>query len=260
MSAPGGEKAFAPAYAQVYDLLYHDKDYGEECDLLERLWSRHAAARPSTVLDLGCGTGGHAVPLARRGYRTSGVDLSSGMVEVARAKARAAGVDADFHVMPMQALDLPGRTFDVITCLFQAINYVTEERDLREVFRRVRRHLNPENGLFLFDFRNGVPSIREFSPVRFKEVRAGNRTLLRLSETTLDPMAQLFRTTYTNTLLEDDRVVERLVDPHVVRFFFPREVRFHLEDLGFEVLAMTAFPEIDRAPTEADWDIMVVAR
>lgn len=48
------------------------------------------------LIDIGCGTGRHAVEFAKRGFRVTGVDLSSGMLEQARAKAAAAGVDVEF--------------------------------------------------------------------------------------------------------------------------------------------------------------------
>ena len=47
----------------------------------------------ATVLDVGCGTGRHAVELARRSYAVTGLDLSAGMLEQARKKADAAGVE-----------------------------------------------------------------------------------------------------------------------------------------------------------------------
>jgi glycine/sarcosine N-methyltransferase len=50
------------------------------------------------VLDAACGTGMHAVALAKRGYKVVGADLSAGMVEQARANATAAGVDVGFEV------------------------------------------------------------------------------------------------------------------------------------------------------------------
>ena len=60
-------ESFGPEYADAYDALYADKDYDAECDLLERIFRR--VGRPvRTVLDLGCGTGAHAVRLAQRGY------------------------------------------------------------------------------------------------------------------------------------------------------------------------------------------------
>jgi SAM-dependent methyltransferase len=254
----GAEATFSAGYAEIYDLLYEDKDYEAECDRLEWLWTRFAARKPSTLLDMGCGTGGHALPLRRRGYQVTGIDRSEAMIQLAREKARKAGLDVPFHMMDMQALALPCR-FDAVTCMFQAINYVLSERDLSAVFRNVHRHLD-QGGLFLFDFRNGIPSIRSHSPVRVRQVQANGRTLLRISENELDAMEQLFRTKYTNLLLEGERVVQRATDAHVVRFFYPREVRHALEQADFEVLGMSAFPEVDRAAREDDWDIMVVAR
>lgn len=48
------------------------------------------------ALDLGCGTGMHAVDLARRGWRVTGVDLVPGALRAARGRARTANVDIDF--------------------------------------------------------------------------------------------------------------------------------------------------------------------
>jgi ubiquinone/menaquinone biosynthesis C-methylase UbiE len=62
---------FGPAYASAYDAFYADKDYNAECDLIEGAFRRHATQPVSSVLDLGCGTGNHALRLARRGYRAS---------------------------------------------------------------------------------------------------------------------------------------------------------------------------------------------
>ena len=50
-----------------------------------------------SILDVGCGTGRHAVELARRGFVVTGIDLSPGMLEQARAKAEAAGVTVTFR-------------------------------------------------------------------------------------------------------------------------------------------------------------------
>jgi ubiquinone/menaquinone biosynthesis C-methylase UbiE len=47
----------------------------------------------SCILDIGCGTGRHAVELAKRGYQITGVDISAGMLQEARKAARKAKVD-----------------------------------------------------------------------------------------------------------------------------------------------------------------------
>src|SRR5438552_12483490 len=77
---------FGVAYANAYDLLYHDKDYDAECDLVEAIVARYGVGPTRKVLDLGCGTGTHAVRLAKHGYDVVGVDRSSGMVRIAKEK------------------------------------------------------------------------------------------------------------------------------------------------------------------------------
>ena len=59
----------------------------------------------STVLDVGCGTGGEAIFLARSGFAAIGVDVSEKALEIARARAEAAGVEVSFR--RADAADLP---------------------------------------------------------------------------------------------------------------------------------------------------------
>ena len=61
-------------YAPWYDLLYEDKDYAAETSFVEHQLRRHGAASGS-LLDLGCGTGVHAVQFAQNGWYVTGIDL-----------------------------------------------------------------------------------------------------------------------------------------------------------------------------------------
>jgi 2-polyprenyl-3-methyl-5-hydroxy-6-metoxy-1,4-benzoquinol methylase len=250
--------AFDSEYAQYYDVLYGDKDYESECDFLEQIFERFLSRKPVSVLDVGCGTGGHAIPLARKGYSVTGIDVSEAMIAVARKKAEQEGLGIPFHVCAMQDLELCQR-FDVVVAMFNAINYVTADEGLQRAFTGIRRHVRSD-GLFLFDFRNGITSLRSYSPVRIKWVEDGQRRVLRISETRLDAMEQLFCTTYTCLIFEGDRVVKQFEDEHIVRFLFPREVRHYLKETGFELLRLCRFLDLDTLATEEDWNIMVIAR
>src|SRR5262249_15398344 len=83
---------FAPDYASAYDTLYAEKDYAGECDLLEEVFHRFAPTAVHRVLDMGCGTGGHSLILAARGYEVTGIDRAPAMLDAARAKAGTSGV------------------------------------------------------------------------------------------------------------------------------------------------------------------------
>ena len=71
-------------------------------------------AAPARVADLGCGTGSLAVLLAEAGYDVSGLDVAAGMVTRARAKAAAAGVQADFAIGDAMTPPWPQGSFDVV--------------------------------------------------------------------------------------------------------------------------------------------------
>src|SRR3989304_6740337 len=78
-------------FAQYYDFIYHSLvDYEGDVDFAERIFRRFMGRRVESVLDLGCGTGHHAIPFARLGYDVTGLDLSTQMLAYARRKARAA--------------------------------------------------------------------------------------------------------------------------------------------------------------------------
>jgi len=77
---------FQKDYAYAYDHLYHDKDYEKECDFIETIFQKFTS-EVKTVLDLGCGTGGHALILSSRGYKVTGIDRSEDMLKIAKKRA-----------------------------------------------------------------------------------------------------------------------------------------------------------------------------
>ncbi|HEY3266639.1 MAG TPA: class I SAM-dependent methyltransferase [Armatimonadota bacterium] len=135
------------AIADVYDELMSTIPYRAWVAYVRELAERrgHAMHR---VLDVGCGTGTVSLLLARQGCEVVGFDVSAEMIQRARSKD-AQGLPVRFEVQGMQRLDLPER-FDTAISLFDTVNYVTEPEDLREAFKRVRRHMDP-GGLFIFD-------------------------------------------------------------------------------------------------------------
>jgi SAM-dependent methyltransferase len=71
-------------YAAYYDLLYRDKDYSEEVDYVNSLILAHRGVQELSILELGCGTGGHATYLAKSGQTVYGIDVSPQMVKKAK--------------------------------------------------------------------------------------------------------------------------------------------------------------------------------
>jgi 2-polyprenyl-3-methyl-5-hydroxy-6-metoxy-1,4-benzoquinol methylase len=82
--------------------------------LLSFLESPFCPLPPCRVLDLGCGGGQTSILLARRGYAVSGIDFAPTAIELARANARAAQVEVDFHIADCLDLStMQAGTFDL---------------------------------------------------------------------------------------------------------------------------------------------------
>jgi SAM-dependent methyltransferase len=104
-------------YAAGYD---DDPDHGLRDPAVRGAWRalllEHLPPAPARVADLGCGSGSLAVLLAEEGYAVHGLDLAPRMLEVARAKARRAGVDVAFAQGDASDPALEAGAFDVVLC------------------------------------------------------------------------------------------------------------------------------------------------
>src|SRR4030042_4491481 len=73
-------------YADFYDAWYISKDYRKEASFVLSLAKKYTKKNIKTILDMGCGTGGHLIPFAKAGLETVGFDLSETMVKLAKEK------------------------------------------------------------------------------------------------------------------------------------------------------------------------------
>lgn len=101
------------------------------------------------VLDLCCGPGRHAVELARRGLAVTGVDRSAYLLERARERALAAGVDLEWVLDDMRRFKR-AESFDLACNLFTSFGYFENEEENLQVLRNVRESLRG-GGTFVMD-------------------------------------------------------------------------------------------------------------
>ena len=113
------------------------------------------------VLDLACGPGRHAIPLAERGLDVTGYDLSQVFLDRARADCAARGAAARWVRGDMRELRLE-REFDAVINLFTAFGYFENPEDDLATLRGVHAALAP-GGRFLLETRH-----RDGLPARFR--------------------------------------------------------------------------------------------
>lgn len=131
------------ADAELYDLV------APRSAEMERFYVDVAGGAGRTVLDLACGTGRFAIPLAASGASVTAADLSETMLEQARLAAAKRGTTVEFMRLDMRQFDL-GRRFRSIVVAANSLMHLHTHDDFAALFSAVRSHLGPD-GQLVFD-------------------------------------------------------------------------------------------------------------
>jgi SAM-dependent methyltransferase len=253
-------EVFSSPYADAYDLVYHDKDYAGECDLIERILHRYGDGHTSSLLDLGSGTGNHAFPLSSRGYDVVGVERSPAMLTRAAQRLETSRSNGHLRFLSGDIRDVDvGRVFDGALMMFAVLGYQLENEDVLRALRTARRHVRT-NGLLLFDVWYGPAVLHQRPSERFKVIPTPEGELLRFAAGELRPLQHACSVSFHLWRLSGDRVLGETEENHTMRYFFPLELSLFLESTGFRLLHLGAFPDLDQPPDETTWNVIAVAR
>lgn len=134
---------YSADYAKYYDALMGDDP--TIIDTTKRLVQiYHKQTPPLNLLELGCGTG-TILEQMPKDFLLTGLDISESMLQIAKKKVpHATYLHAD-----MTNFKIPQK-FDMILCIFDAINHLTTWTKWQHLFKNVAHHLSP-HGIFIFD-------------------------------------------------------------------------------------------------------------
>jgi SAM-dependent methyltransferase len=182
MAEKGMWEAFFDAHASLYDENDYTKNTVAEVDfLLEELSLKKGAS----ILDVGCGTGRHAIELARRGYVVTGIDVSARMLATAAEKAKAANVKVNLIRGDATQFQLPQK-YDGAICLCEGAFGLLGHRDdpLNQplsILSNISRSLKPR-AKAVFTVLNGLFMIRKFKNKDVADGRFDPLTMVEASE------------------------------------------------------------------------------
>jgi len=128
----------SPSQMIDWDVGHYEQMAVELGPVAEHVVSLAHVQRGERVVDLATGTGNAALLAARAGALVTGVDTAPRLIDVARSRAVAEGVDASFVVADMQALPFEDGSFDVALSVFGLIFAADASRAFDEMIRVLR--------------------------------------------------------------------------------------------------------------------------
>ncbi|MBY0353710.1 methyltransferase domain-containing protein [Candidatus Babeliales bacterium] len=248
------------AYAQYYDALYHDKNYQAETAYLDALIKKFAP-QACSILELGCGTGRHALELAQKGYAVHGIDISQEMLTQAQALRVANSAyekQLSFSHADLRTVRLE-KKFDVVASLFHVMSYQTTDCDLRAAFQTAAAHLNA-GGLFIFDFWYGPAVLTQGSQVRVKRIETECVKVTRVAEPESQEAANCVNVNFTIFVHDKkDNTTTELHEKHAMRYLFKPEVEALFAQYGFECVAFEEWLT-GKQQVSSSWGVCAVGR
>mgnify|MGYP006290922965 CR=1 FL=1 len=135
-------------WSRIEPFLFTEAHEAEAEEEVGRLRERGPPAGPR-VADLCCGTGRHAVPLARRGYDVTGIDRTAPYLDRARARAARAGVEVEWLEQDVRSYRRP-HAHDLAISMYTSLGYFRDDADDFRVIENARASLAP-GGLLVIE-------------------------------------------------------------------------------------------------------------
>ncbi len=242
---------FFENYAEQYENEVFVKGTSGEVDFIEKEIGHNKSCR---ILDIGCGTGRHAINLAHRGYNVTGLDLSEAQLAKARSKAAALGVTAQF--IKADARDLSfSNEFDLVQMICEGAFPLMETDEMNYAILKNAANALKQKGTFIFTTLNGLfplfHSVKDFI----------NKSQGREADLTNSFDLMTFRD-HSDYELTDDAGTKKVLKCNE-RYYVPSEITWLLKSLSFSNIEILGCEmgnwSRNRKLTTEDYEMLVVA-
>jgi 2-polyprenyl-3-methyl-5-hydroxy-6-metoxy-1,4-benzoquinol methylase len=222
--------------ARFYDKIWGRHDYDVDIKFVAGLFRKHHCR---SVVDIGCGTGNHALRLSKMGYQVTGVDVSPTMLKIAKAKDKEAKIR--FMLGDMKKLEKvisKRQRFDAAICLGQVFSHLMADKDVHALLNRLHKILR-KNGLFVFSARNAKKINEEYLNRLLLDHMLNEKKLqlLILAQNTRDsqdPNIIVWNPIY---LIKENNKVDLQIREHRLRWFEFSMLKRIVTENGFEIVA-----------------------
>ncbi|WP_285397791.1 class I SAM-dependent methyltransferase [Lysinibacillus sp. fls2-241-R2A-57] len=207
-----------------YDVIY--ENYNVDLHYIKNLLRKNS----DPIIELACGTGRLAIPLAKQGFNVYAIDIHEGMLQLAIDKAKKQNVQVHFSLQDCTQLQLPISSNFIYMTGNSFQHFLTNDSQ-NALFQSVKKHLHP-GGEFVFDTRNAL--LNELSIVDEYEESSVNSKGEKLTiqhREEYNPVTQILTCRSINKLGHST-----FEDSILLRYTYPMELKRLLEQNDFELL------------------------
>ncbi|MBT6439409.1 MAG: class I SAM-dependent methyltransferase [Flavobacteriales bacterium] len=222
-------------YAKYYNLIYADKEYDKEVDYILSLIDKNSDSNTS-LLDVGCGTGRHALEFYNKNYSVTGIDISEQMIEMASPLAKEED-NRHLSFFHSEIKDLDNEEFyDCTTSLFHVINYLTTDELLKDFLQNIYRVMKP-GGVFIFDFWHAKGVLNDLPTSRVRSFENDDLKITRKSQPTIDTANNCVLVDFNIQILDKkSKNKYKINESHNMRYYYKDELIMILKKVGFETI------------------------
>jgi len=176
------------------------------------------------------------------------------MLEIAKEKCSAKFVEGDIRTVKVD------EKYDCCLAMFAVMGYITKNRDIIKALTNIRKHLKP-GGIFIFDVWNGLSIMRILPEQRIKKVENDEVKIIRYAIPNLIAFEHVCEVNYNLLILNKrENTYHEINEKHTMRYYFPQEIIYYLEESGFEVLNICPFLNLKGKVDENVWNMCIVAK
>jgi len=251
---------YTKPYTDYYDLKAEGLflKVNEEIEFFKFAFENYADMQIKKILDVGCGTGRHYVPLTQAGYEVTGLDPSENMLSKLRIKLEKAHVKPNIVVKDMREIDFDTQ-FDAIICMNSAFLYLLTDDDILNTLKAFQKALN-NGGLVIIDIMNFLSLIGRYrEEVIGRQIKDGV-----ICETAIRHSIEDLPAIWNHDefgIINDNGTEITYHEQHNLRMVNYNEMRRFLKDAGFrDIKCFGDFTDREEAKTNARRLILVGVR
>lgn len=221
-------------YANYYNKFNQDKDYKADAIQINMLLKKYGKDI-RTIINFGCGTGKHDIELSKMGYRCTGIDISSVMIDIAKENAKQEKISINLYVADIRNYRSQEK-YDAVLSLFHVMSYQNKNQDILSALETARNALD-KNGILIFDVWYGSGVLSDKPTIRVKEIEDEKKRMIRIARPIMYEKEDAVDVSYEIFVIDKfSGTIEVIKEVHRMRYFFKPELEFLLKKAGFRLI------------------------